>query len=118
MRPLDPTGWRLEPPAAGSRAPLIVSFARPLDHGLLLSALTVQSGGKPVEGEASVADGETEWWFTPREPWRAGDYALVAQAILEDPAGNQIGRAFEIDTAAGRKGAEPQTTTLPFKVGA
>ena len=29
--------------------------------------------------------------------WRAGTYELVALAILEDLAGNQIGQPFEVD---------------------
>ena len=33
----------------------------------------------------------------PAEPWRAGSYKLLALDILEDVAGNQIGRAFEVD---------------------
>jgi hypothetical protein len=37
------------------------------------------------------------WIFTPREPWRAGSYQLLALDILEDIAANQIGRAFEVD---------------------
>jgi hypothetical protein len=33
--------------------------------------------------------------FTPVAPWEPGEYGLVAQSFLEDPQGNQIGRAFE-----------------------
>ena len=115
-RPLDPKAWRVAAPAAGSREPVTVAFPWPLDHGLLMSALSVRAGDSPVEGEAAVAEGEQEWRFTPREAWRAGDYVLAAEPILEDAAGNQIGRPFEVDTTGGRKGPEPQGASLAFKV--
>ena len=53
-----------------------------------------------------------------RAPWAAGEHRLVALSILEDPAGNRIGRAFEIDMARVRPAtASPEVYRLPFKVG-
>ena len=60
---------------------------------------------------------ETGWTFTPKDPWRAGTYNLLALDILEDLAGNQIGRAFEVDNFESvDKGPNPQTLTIPFIV--
>jgi hypothetical protein len=117
-RPLDPKAWTVSPPPAGSRAPLVVSFSRPLDHGLLLSALGVLDQDGAVAGEAEVSPGEIEWRFTPDEPWGAGDYRVAVDATLEDAAGNQLGRPFEVDTTGGRRGPEPEPASLPFKVAA
>ncbi len=94
--PLSTAGWRLAPAAAGSRDPLRVTFPEALDHGLLERALQVARDGAVVPGEAQIAPGETQWTFIPREPWQAGEYTLVVQPILEDLAGNRIGRAFEV----------------------
>ncbi|HTI67469.1 MAG TPA: hypothetical protein VL460_08010 [Caulobacteraceae bacterium] len=116
LQPLDPKAWRITAPPAGGREPLIVSFPGPLDQDLMSSALGVQDRGAPVEGEAVVAPGEMEWRFIPLDPWRAGDYALVAQPILEDVAGAQVARAAGIDTSSDPKGAAPGTATLAFKV--
>ena len=33
----------------------------------------------------------------PRQPWSAGEYALVVEKVLEDVSGNRVGRAFEVD---------------------
>ena len=56
--------------------------------------------------------------FRPAAPWTAGEYQLVALSILEDPAGNRIGRAFEVDmTKVTAAGASPEAYRLPFKVG-
>jgi hypothetical protein len=116
MAPLDTARWRLTPPSA-AQSPLVVSFGEPLDHGLVLRALSVSRAGKTVEGEARADVGEAQWTFTPREPWTKGRYALVASSILEDAAGNQIGRAFEIDNfETVDKGPDARTVSLPFVV--
>ena len=94
-----------------------MTFPEPLDHGLLMRALGVTRDGKEVDGEIAVDQLETRWTFTPREPWRAGSYNLLALDILEDVAGNQIGRAFEVDNFESvDKGPNPQTITIPFTV--
>ena len=96
---------------------MIVTFTEPLDHGLLMRALGVTRDGKEVDGEIAVDQLETRWTFTPAEPWRAGSYNLLAIDILEDVAGNQIGRAFEVDNFESvDKGPNPQTITIPFTV--
>jgi hypothetical protein len=57
------------------------------------------------------------WTFTPRQGWRPGSYEVLVLSILEDRAGNQIGRAFEGDNFdTVDKGPEPKTVTLPFLV--
>ena len=75
------------------------TFDEPLDHGLLLRALGVTGGdGKFLDGDVKIDAGESRWSFTPRAAWKAGVYQLTALAMLEDLAGNRIGRAFEVDT--------------------
>jgi hypothetical protein len=116
-RPLDPKTWKIQAPAAGGRSGVIVTFPEPLDHGLLMRALGIRRDGEPVNGEIAVDQNETRWTFTPAEPWRAGAYDLLALDILEDLAGNQIGRAFEVDNFdTVDKSPTPQTITIPFTV--
>ena len=116
-KPLDTASWRVQPPPAGGRSPFVVTFPEPLDHGLLMRAMAVTRDGIPVEGEIVMGEGETRWAFTPKDPWRAGAYALLALDILEDLAGNQIGRAFEVDNFdTVDKSPNPQTIRLPFTV--
>ncbi|HEY7188621.1 MAG TPA: hypothetical protein VH436_18820 [Vicinamibacterales bacterium] len=116
-QPLDPASWHIDSPKAGARVPLVVTFPEPLDHGLLLRALGVRQAGQALEGDISIEANETRWTFTPHDPWRAGAYDLLALSILEDRAGNQIGRAFEVDNFdTVDKGPEPKTITLPFRL--
>jgi hypothetical protein len=117
LDPLDVAAWRIQPPKAGGRDDAVVTFPEPLDHGLLMRALGVTRDGKEVDGAIAVDLGETRWTFTPEARWRAGTYELVALDILEDLAGNQIGRAFEVDNFdTVDKGPNPQTITIPFRV--
>jgi hypothetical protein len=117
-KPLDPKSWKIDAPSADSSAPLTVTFPEPLDHGLLLRALGVFApGGKPLEGVVTVGGSELTWAFTPAEPWKAGQHNLVAFAMLEDLAGNRIGRAFEVDQFDRTdKSNEPEKTLIPFVV--
>jgi hypothetical protein len=55
------------------------------------------AGGVTIDGEAAIGPAEMSWRFTPRDAWRAGPHDLVALGVLEDPAGNRIGRPFDLD---------------------
>jgi len=107
---LDPTHWRLVAPEAGTRDPLVVTFPEPLDHALLHRALLVTTDrGLVVGGDVVVEAAETRWVFTPHDAWRSLRHRLTPLPTLEDPAGNRVGRAFEVPSTAGavrREGVE------------
>lgn len=112
--PIDPKRWRVHAPRAGTRDVLVVDFGEPLDRAVLLRALTVDG----VDGSAETAENETRWVFTPAEAWSAGTYELVALALLEDLAGNQIGKPFEVDVFDRIDSPDdvPETHRIPFAV--
>jgi hypothetical protein len=117
--PLTPADWRVTPPKADTRDPLSVSFPWPLDHALLQSAIGVSSArDQVVPGVVSIEANETRWVFTPEAPWQRGPYQLRVLTLLEDPSGNQVGRAFEMKpgTAADSR-PEPEIVMIPFVVG-
>ena len=94
--------WTIARPAPGTRDRLSVRFPRPLDHGILARALGVEAaGGRRVDGEIGLESRDSVWTLTPVAPWQTGEYNLVAQPFLEDPQGNQIGRAFEAFAPGG-----------------
>ncbi len=117
LSPLDPARWRITPPRQGTREPLTVTFPKPLDHGLLMSAIGVRRAGQSLTGDVRVEQQETRWTMTPVEPWTAGAYELFVLPILEDLAGNRIGRAFEVDGFA-RPAESPQesASVLSFTI--
>jgi hypothetical protein len=116
-RPIEPTTWHVDTPLAGTRDPLVVSFPGPLDFGLLQRALSVWTArGERLEGDIRIEAFETHWIFTPREPWRAAEYRLVAASILEDVAGNRIGRSFEVNAlTSSRSESQAKSAVVPFR---
>jgi hypothetical protein len=116
-RPVEPAEWTLSAPRAGTRTPLSVQLKRQLDHALLERVVrVVNADGKPVEGDIKLGEHETSWHFTPRAEWKAGDYVLEAESILEDLAGNRIGRAFEVDETGPQRDEPPSVYRRPFKI--
>jgi len=117
VQPIAPATWRILPPAARTRDPLVVTFPRPLDHGLLARALGVEGRDhRMVDGEIALEAADTRWVFRPAARWTPGEYQLVALSILEDPAGNRIGRAFEVDMTKAEANAAADAYRLSFKV--
>ena len=115
--PIDPRAWRVTAPAAGTTAALTVTFPKPLDYALLLRLLQVTGGGREIAGTPAVDTNETRWSFTPREPWKVGEYKLMVDTSLEDLAGNKVGRAFDVDTferVTAR--VEHGAFSLPFRI--
>ena len=92
--PPDPNQWRIDPPHAGTREPLVLTFPKPLDYALLQHEIEIPG----MRGEVAVAREETEWRFVPDVPWSARDYRIVIRTTLEDVAGNHINRPFDVDT--------------------
>jgi hypothetical protein len=70
-----------------------------------------------IPGTVSVEANETRWVFTPEARWRRGPYHLRILTLLEDPSGNQVGRAFEMKPGtAAHSRPEPEMERLPFVV--
>lgn len=96
--PIDTALWNLAVPVAGSRTALTVTFAAPLDHALAQRLIRVaRVPGGILEGVSALEDQERRWTFIPAQPWARGPHQLLAQTTLEDLAGNNIGKSFEVD---------------------
>ncbi len=103
----DPDRWRLTAPSSGTRTPLRVSFGEPLDHALAARMLTVVDvGGTPVPGSVNLAAGDSVWTFSPNIDWVAGDYELRVGGALEDLAGNNVVRVFDVDRRVDSAGVD------------
>ncbi len=101
-----PDQWRLLTPRAGSKDPLIVELGEPLDRRLaerLIAVMTTER--RIVNGRVRVERNETRWSLQPARRWAAGDYMLQVEGVLEDLAGNSVGRPFE--TVPGREQDPP-----------
>ena len=108
--PVDPSRWEV----AAEKGSVTVTFEKSLDAALAGRMIRVTTlGGRAVTGEAAT-DGRT-WSFTPATPLPPGIYELQIDTRLEDPCGNRVGRAFEIDLAEPAAGTA-KTVALHFTV--
>jgi hypothetical protein len=114
----DPKHWKVTPAKAGSTDALVVQFPKPLDYALAQRMLWVTgTDGKHVAGNVRLTDKERRWEFTPETPWTPGAYQIVIQTTIEDLAGNNIGKPFEVDLFDKvQKRITHETVTLPFMV--
>jgi hypothetical protein len=85
--------WKVTVPKAGTHDPLKIEFSDPMDHALALRMIRVAN----VPGKPTLTNKETLWSFVPDEPWRTGKQQLLVQTTIEDLAGNNIGKPFEVD---------------------
>jgi Bacterial Ig-like domain len=102
--PPSPATWKIKSPKAGTREALTVNFSEPMDHALGLRVIHVaNASGRLVAGASALSDYEQRWTFTPHEAWAVGRHQLQVQTTIEDLAGNNIGKAFEVDLFEGEQ---------------
>src|SRR5215510_2902075 len=116
--PPDPARWEVQAPQAGTPDPLAVIFPEPMDHALSQRVIRVTGeSGEIMEGKISLEDQERRWAFTPDNIWRHGRYQIIIQNTLEDLAGNNIGKPFDVDMFEGIERRLPTTTVkLSFEI--
>jgi hypothetical protein len=95
--PIDTKRWKLLTPKGMTMEPLRIDFGKALDHALALRLIDVVRGNETIRGEKSVTQNERVWQLTPDEAWKAGKYQVAVQTTIEDLAGNNIGKPFEVD---------------------
>lgn len=115
----DPAKWHITAPTAGTTDPLIIAFKKPMDYVLLQRMIGIFDARGELPGKIAVDRNETEWRFTPREPWKPGTYRITADNTLEDISGNHLDRPFDVDTFEKvTKHITSTTTSIPFTVSA
>jgi hypothetical protein len=97
--PPDPLRWKIRAPDAGSRAALVVDFDEPMDQALALRLISVSAreGKQSLQGEATLTQNEQRWSFVPEQPWSRGEHRLTVVTTIEDLAGNNVGKTFDVD---------------------
>jgi hypothetical protein len=116
--PPSPQDWKVLPPRSGTRDPLEIRFPEPMDEALARRLIKVRdSQGKFIEGKVGLDLAETLWRLMPDSRWQTGEYKLVVGADLEDPAGNAVGRPFEVDmTRPIPESTKAETVSRTFRI--
>lgn len=105
---------KIKAPAADSQQPLVVEFPKILDRMSLSHNLkVVDAGGQTVRGTQQIGRDGRSWSFLPSHPWQADKYSVVVDAKLEDSAGNNPLRPFDVDLRAPIP--PRQDLELPFR---
>jgi len=114
----DPRTWTIRAPMSKTEDVLSIDLKSSLDYSLLNSTLhIVDEKGKTVLGKWQVENEEKNVRFTPNEQWENGSYELQIETRLEDLAGNNISRPFDVDMKANKKQlSQEKVISLPFKV--
>lgn len=96
--PPDPAAWKIQAPKRDTREPLVIQFPEPMDRALAERMIHVVTGsGDHVAGDVVLEDRERRWRFVPRGEWRGTSGRLLVETTIEDLAGNNIGKPFEVD---------------------
>lgn len=112
-RPPDPQRWTVAAPAAGTREALVLTFDEPMDQALALRLIEVDG----VDGDAELGAGERQWRLVPFQPWRRGAHRIRVATTIEDLAGNNIGKPFDVDVFEGvQRRITTERVTIPFEV--
>ncbi len=115
----NPEDWHIIRPAADSQDPIIIDFMEAMDFGLLQSAIVIRDQSyRQLKGQIHISDQEKKWEFTPQNAWSPGDYNIVINARLEDLAGNNLNRKFEVDLLDSNDiPKDLKEIKIPFKIG-
>jgi hypothetical protein len=95
--PPDPARWKVQSPEAGTRGALAITFPETMDSALTLRLIRVSGESGDLEGLTELEDQERRWTFKPANSWRSGSYKVVIATTIEDLAGNNIGKPFDVD---------------------
>jgi hypothetical protein len=96
--PPDPKRWKISVPKSKTLDALHVLFYEPMDWALSQRLISVSTeGGKSIRCQKNLNGDERELTLAPDRPWEAGRYKLVIKTTIEDLAGNNIGKPFEVD---------------------
>ena len=97
-QPPDPSKWIISPPKPGTRGGLVLKFSKPMDHALAQRVIQIaHKNGALITGQTSLSNHERQWNFVPDQNWKHGLHQVVVARTLEDLAGNNIGKPFEVD---------------------
>ena len=94
----DEKKWTINTPKAGTKEQLVIKFNESLDHILAERTISVtDANGKDIKGKLAVNDHGDILYFSPDSEWKSGGHALQIESRLEDLAGNNLDRLFDVD---------------------
>lgn len=97
-QPIDPKTWKVGSVRAGTTMGLEVDFGESLEHALARRLIqVVDSSGQPLPGKWTLGHEERSGRFVPDRGWLRVPLKLRISGVVEDLAGNNPGKAFDVD---------------------
>ena len=112
----NPKRWQVVVPERDSKQPLKIKFGESLDRAMLDWAIEIVKNGVSLKGAIVVGKNEATWQFQPFAKWAGGEYETRVDRRLEDLAGNNMERKFDVDRFERTEKPVVRTTTLKFHI--
>ena len=95
--------WEIEAPPAHSKEHFTIQFGESMDYALLKRLIKIVGPyGTKIKGIVTIGSDEASWHFTPGSPWKQEKYEVKINTWLEDLAGNNLTRLFDLDLTKTR----------------
>lgn len=70
-----------------------------------------------LDGDPALGAEERQWSFVPDRPWQRGSHRLIVATTIEDLAGNNIGKTFDVDLFENvQRRVETRNVSVAFEV--
>ena len=109
----NPSEWRISFPATGADT-LQIDFGESMDFLVLKNAIHIIQAGREIKGVTELLDNESIYAFYPESQWEKGKYTLVIESRLEDLAGNNLNRLFDVDLEGENQKRKNEIQTLEY----
>ncbi len=89
--------WKLTVPKSNTKEGLGIDFKESLDYFLIQETIRAFKGKEELGGAFFVSKKGNSVVFIPEGPWQKGTYSIHIESRLEDLAGNNLNRLFDVD---------------------
>ncbi len=90
--------WNVHSPAKGTKEALKIDFNEALDAVLVLETIKIyNSDNQLIYGEFQLLNQGRSVQFIPENTWDSDSYTIQVESRLEDLAGNNLNRLFDVD---------------------
>jgi len=95
--------WELvQIPKINTNDELVIDFNESLDAILAKETVQIKYNDAIVEGDFMLEQNERILKFTPKNFWSSGSYTVLVDTKLEDLAGNNLTRLFDMDVKSDK----------------
>jgi len=109
--------WELTIPSPKSKEGLGIRFDESLSFLLISDMIQIYDAQKQlIEGEYLTSKKATNTLFVPMNSWEKGKYTIVIDSKLDDLAGNNLNRLFDVDLEKSIKTDTSEVKKLTFNV--